>query len=112
MDDKQEIWWDDILKKKANRHIHPITCHVYSAEDYERISSFTISILHVCVVLPGYLGSILKGKKKNASCHIPIQFFPPFVLLGSGAGDLLPDRVWTLLLLLQAVVAGTIHTGR
>lgn len=75
MDDKQEIWWDDILKKKANRHIHPITCHVYSAEDYERISSFTISILHVCVVLPGYLGSILKGKKRMLPVIFQFNFF-------------------------------------
>lgn len=53
------------LKKsqtQANRHIHPITCLVCSVEDNKRISSFTISILYVCVMLPGYLGSILKGK--------------------------------------------------
>ena len=34
------------------------------------------------------------------------------LLLGSGAGDFLSDGVWTVLLLLQANVAGTVDTGR
>ena len=36
----------------------------------------------------------------------------PFLLSGSGAGDFLSDRVRTVLLLLQANVAGPDHTGR
>lgn len=48
--------------------------------------------------------------EERSACFHVTKF--PFLLPGSGAGDLLSDRVWIVLLVLQANVAGPIHTGR
>lgn len=48
---------------------------------------------------------------EKRSAHSYVTKFP-FLLPGGGAGDLLSDRMWIVLLILQANVAGPIHTGR
>lgn len=69
------------------------------------LAELSLSLLMTC---QDFFFLFYRQKNCLLSCNqIHLSLLP-----GSGAGDLLSDRVWTLLLILQTNVASPIHTGR
>lgn len=84
---------------------YPSDCYLGGMPVYQPLCS---GPSRFCLVSPENLFSTSCRTKELGF----ISAHPPFLFSGSGEGDLLPDGMWTLLFVLQANVAGSIHTGR
>lgn len=107
MHGKQEISLEDTLRARA--HTHTLcTCLIVTVEDYQSVlAALPLSSMFLSCLARISVFHIIENK---IAWFNTTKF--PFLLLGGGAGDLLSDRVWTVLLLLQANAAGPVHTGR
>lgn len=99
---KQEVSWVDIFQAHTHTALPVLLLRITSVLAASPLSSMSLSCLARISVF---------HMKENRSARFHTTKFS-FLLSGSGAGDILSDGVWTVLLILQANVAGPVHTGR